>query len=239
MEKTIQIRLSGNKSVTGILRTTAQAKNLIVFVHGITGHQNEHIFFNGSRFFSEHGCDSFRFNLYDFSKDARHFEDSTLDVQAGDLNSVLKYFRIFYPRIHVVGHSLGCPVILISNLFKINSIIFWEPSQQPQNIFRQVAPCSESNFYFMKARIDFLISWKTIAGALNFPKIPKLLKDIRTPIKIITAAKAGHEIGRDLYFANANEPKDFHNIVNSDHNFDERGAEEDLFFETLKWVQRN
>ena len=39
-------------------------------MHGLTGHMDEHIFYNGARFFEKKSFAAFRFNLYDDQDDA-------------------------------------------------------------------------------------------------------------------------------------------------------------------------
>ena len=49
MEEEIKIPLKNKKYIYGILRGSLK-NSLIIFVHGFTGHKNEHQFFNGARF---------------------------------------------------------------------------------------------------------------------------------------------------------------------------------------------
>lgn len=43
------------KNIYGVLRGGSLSKPLIIFVHGLSGYKNEHIYYNGSRFFEKHG----------------------------------------------------------------------------------------------------------------------------------------------------------------------------------------
>ena len=64
-----------------------------------------------------------------------------------------------------------------------------------------------------------------------------LIKEINVPIKIIVAGLGTLiEEGRKL-LQNANEPKAFVIIPSATHCFDEDGAEEKLFQETLDWIK--
>src|SRR5690348_12972313 len=108
MEQAIKIKIPGTKkTMRGILRGSL-TQPLVVFVHGLTGKMNEHIFFNGARFLEEHGYASFRFELYDFYADSRKLGECTIQTHADDLDTVVAYFRKRGAKhIFVVGHSYG------------------------------------------------------------------------------------------------------------------------------------
>lgn len=240
MEEKIEITLRDTKYIlNGTLRKTKGAKDLCVFVHGFLENQHEHIFYNGSRYLSEYCYDSFRFDLYDCTKESRHFQSSTIANNANDVDDVLEYFSGKYSKIHIVGHSLGCVAILISDLSKVASIIFWDPSRHPVEIFESAVYCSELGAYLMESRVRFLIGKRMIIESKQIPKVSELLKRIKVPIKIITAGKAGMAIGKKIYFNQANNPKAFHNINNGDHGFNHAEVESVLFKETLEWLRRN
>ncbi len=68
MEQELRIKIPGTKlKIHGFLRGKKSAP-LVVFVHGLTGNMNEHLFFNGARWFEKKGFATFRFNLYDWEK---------------------------------------------------------------------------------------------------------------------------------------------------------------------------
>ena len=94
----VKIRTPDKKVIYGTLgRAKKKAGTLVVFVHGFTGHQNEHIFFNGSKLFAQKGLDTFRFDLYTGGKKgARHFRDTSISVHGKDINAVVKFFRNKY-----------------------------------------------------------------------------------------------------------------------------------------------
>jgi predicted alpha/beta-fold hydrolase len=50
MEKEIRIKTPDRHVIYGTLRIPKKKTGtLLVFVHGLTGHRNEHIFYNGAR----------------------------------------------------------------------------------------------------------------------------------------------------------------------------------------------
>ena len=104
MQKELKIKTPDGKIIDGsFVASEKKSEALIVFVHGFTGNQNEHIFFNGAKFFTEKGFDTFRFNLYaGEAKNTRHFRDTKMSVQGEDITTVVKYFRKKYKKVYVV-----------------------------------------------------------------------------------------------------------------------------------------
>ena len=93
MEKEIKIK-TGSKYIYGTLaKAKSKSKKLIIFVHGFTGHRNEHIFFNGAQYFGDEGFDTFRFDLYTGLKKARHFEETKISLHGKDITTVIKLFK--------------------------------------------------------------------------------------------------------------------------------------------------
>ncbi|MGO8677889.1 MAG: alpha/beta hydrolase [Limisphaerales bacterium] len=228
-----------------MLRTTG-SRRLVVLVHGLASNQNEHIFFNAARCLAKNTYDSFRFAFYGEQdkmsaggqNKTRRFRDTTLRMNAADLGAVLKRFQGAYTQIYIVAHSLGCPIVLLSDILpNVRSLVFWEPSRQPQDIFRQSTFCSERHAFVLETRQDILVGTALFDDAMTFPSIPQMLKKINIPLQIICAGKGGHEVGRDLYFKNANCRKEFYVIPYANHSFDENGAEEDLFEHMLTWLR--
>ena len=128
MEKLFQISTDDDHIIYGTLNSKNESNSLIIFVHGFTGSQNEHIHFNGSKFFNEHGFDTFRFDLYSGEEKGRLLEETSLEIHSKDVNAVISIFENEYKNIFLIGHSLGGPVIGLSNLDTITSICLWDPS---------------------------------------------------------------------------------------------------------------
>lgn len=54
MQKEVRIKTTDKKTIFGTLDTPeGKSKGLIIFVHGLTGHRNEHIFFNAAKYFTK------------------------------------------------------------------------------------------------------------------------------------------------------------------------------------------
>lgn len=235
MEKELKISVGNNKFTYGILR--GSLKNpLIIFVHGFTGHKNEHQFFNAARFF-EKGFSSFRFDLYSWKEDARKLWECTLTLHAKDLDSVIKYFREKgVKEIIVVGHSFGGLTILLSKNKDFNKAILWDPSHNPDAV-------TESEY--VKDLDLYYKTWDTSFGFTlgkemyeeNKKLKPfELIAQLGKPVKIINAGAGELIEGGKEYFNSAKEPKALAVIPGATHCFDEYGTEEKLFEETLAWI---
>ena len=243
MEVVIKIKTPDKYTIFGTLnKTITKSNKLIIFVHGLTGNQNEHLFFNASRFFPKNGLDVFRFNLYDGRKGTRSLVDCTVRVHAQDLNQVIKRFRNNYNSIFVIGHSLGGPTILKSNTGLVDGIVLLDPTSMP--FLLDVVEGTKSSLKFIKALNAYTFDWGTTFllgkemskefGTLN---LKKLMKKINKPIKLIFAEKGNAKYGK-RFFQYANQPKELTIIKGASHCFDEEGTEEKVFKEIMDWLER-
>ena len=236
MEKQIKIPIANKKYIYGTLR--GSLKNpLLVFVHGFTGYKDEHIFFNGSRFFEKKGFSTFRFDLYNWNKDARKLEECTLSLHGEDLDTVVKYLRKKGAnKIFVAGHSFGGVTVLLSKKKEFQAAVLWD-SAGDRDVRLNAKYIKElGKYYFEEGAYGFTISKAMYEENNKKLKPSKLIRLMPMPIKIIVAgAGIMVEEGKKLY-QNANEPKDFVIIPNAAHTFDEEGTEEKLFQETYNWL---
>jgi len=241
MEKQIKIKTKDNHCIYGTWRSAKRAtKNLIIFVHGLTGNKNEHLFFNGADFFATHGFDSFRFDLYSGEKNGRNLTQVSMAIHAVDLDEVVKYFRKKYHNIFVIGHSLGALVILQSKIKQIEGIIFWDGSGWlGPNIKKYSRFNKKLNAYILPWGCDYILS-KKLFNDLNKKIEPRrLASDIKIPFKVIAAGKGILKKTAQEYFAGAKGLKEISVIKNASHCFDEEGVEKEVFEETLSFLKRN
>src|SRR3989344_7213909 len=237
MEKQIKIPIANKKYIYGKLR--GSLKNpLIVFVHGFTGHKDNHIFFNGARFFEKHSFSSFRFNLYHWTKDSRKLEDCMLSLHAQDLDTVVRYFRKKgVKKIFVAGHSFGGLTILLSKAKDFNAAVLWDPSDNPAEV--TIAKyIKELDRYYVteEGYYGFTISKAMYEENKKFKPF-ELIKKFKIPVKIILAGSGILIKGGKKYFQLANDPKAFAMIPKATHTFNEEGTEEKLFQETYNWLK--
>src|SRR3989344_4946293 len=239
MQKNITIKTEDNHLIYGILNSRKKSNKLIIFVHGLTGNKNEHIFFNGSKFFAENGFDTFRFDLYTWKDKGRKLSECTLKIHTIDTNTVVKHFKKKYRKIFLVGHSYGGLTILQSDVSGVSGLVLWDSAS-----LTNVSWISEKNYnkhldaYIMKWGNEFVIGKEMFEETRKFPKPGELMKRINVPIKIICAGKASLVDDGKLFFKYAKNPKEFSIIKGAGHTFSEEGSEEELFAETLKFVDK-
>jgi esterase/lipase len=239
MEKELKIKAKDGKYIYGRLR--GSLKNpLVIFVHGLTGHMDEHSFFNGARFFEKKGFSVLQWNQYDWHKDARKLHEVTLKKQAEDMDFMVEYFRKKgAKKIFVIGHSYGGATILFSKNQDFDAAVLWDSSDRPRKLM------SEDLKFIKKANI-YTISWGTaiilgkqmVEEAKKLPDLFGKMTQFRKPVKIIVAEKGDLVKGGKKYYEVAKMDKDFAIIKNATHLFGEDGTEEKLFSETLKWIKK-
>jgi pimeloyl-ACP methyl ester carboxylesterase len=242
MEKKLRLKTSDGHVIYGTLNSAAKTHDLAIFVHGLTGFQNEHIFYNAARFFPKKGIATFRFDLYSGEKGGRTLTDCTIKTHAADLEQVVKHFSPKYKKIHLVGHSLGGPTIVLANLQKITSITLWDPSDlvglagMVRNIERGWKKSRVPGEYVISWGTEYLLG-KAMAEEYKTLRPVTQIAKVDVPVKVIAAAQ-GSESGGRAYFKHAKAPKEFVVIKNCGHTFDEEGKEEELFKETFDWIKK-
>ncbi|MBI2583463.1 MAG: hypothetical protein HYW25_02250 [Candidatus Aenigmarchaeota archaeon] len=239
MEKEIRIKTGDGHVIYGTLtKAKGKSKRLIIFVHGLAGHKNEHIFFNAARFFPKRGYSTFRFDLYSWQKGARKLRNCTITLHGKDVKRIVNFFKgKGYQQIFLVGHSLGGPITLLSDTSKLNAIVLWDPTYNLKRLFSSEVYKKIDYGVVFDWGIDIVIGKKMYREAMKFDS-RKLIKNIKVPIKIGVAGKGILVEGARKYFHDANPPKDLTIIKGATHGFDEEGAEEILFKETLKWLDK-
>jgi len=238
MEKYIQIKTPDKKVIYGTLSTAKKSNSkIVIFVHGFLGNQNEHIFFNGAKFFNENGFDAFRYDLFSGNKNGRHFRDTKISIYGDDLNVVIKHFKKKYKDIYVVGHSYGGTTLLFTDCTFVNSLVFWDASYIKKR--RKEFPYNKKfKSFVMDWGFEAIVGKEFVDELKNFPDCGKMISKIHVPVKFITAGKMGNEKAGKKYFARANNPKEIANIKPANHNFDNFNDEKRLFLETLNWIKK-
>lgn len=243
MEKDVKILTSDKKVIHGTLTASVpRSKKLIIFVHGLTGHRNEHTFFNAAHYFSKKGYNIFRFDLYGEGRKARNFYDTSLTIHGNDTRVVFDYFKKRgFTKVFLVGHSYGGPTTLLSRA-PATAVVWWDPSFDVASIYREkeVWKDSKSGMRFIDWGIPMLVSDTYIRDAkkLTPKKTLRLVNQWKVPLKIIAAEKGVLVPGAKRYLSHAHEPKELAIVPNAGHNFNEEGTEQVLFSETLNWIRK-
>lgn len=240
MEKELKIKTADRKLIYGTFATVkGQSDTLIIFIHGFTGHQNEHILFNGARFLTEKGFDTFRFNLYaGEGKNTRHFSDTRISLNGEDITMVAKHFRKKYKKIYVIGHSYGGVSLLFVDQSVVDGFIFWDASYiETKDATESMKYDKNLDAYILDYGMGIVVGKGFINELKKFPDCGKLIKQINKPVLFITAGKKGNSKAGKKYFDSANNPKKLINIRTADHNFNNWKDEDMLFIKTYEWLR--
>lgn len=241
MEKEVTVRTPDRKIIYGRLRGSLN-KPLVIFVHGLTSHMDEPLFFNGARFFEKKGFSSFRFNLYDGRKGSRILTQSTLKTHASDLIAVASYLsQKGAKKLFVVGHSYGGPTILLSDLSFYRAAVLWDPSYgfrwKEGKVLRKV-PALDA--YVMRWGIEVLLN-KEMVRYHNTLRWESLIENLHFPMKIICAEKGilfkNWRQALKKYPVAGPHNQNFVVIKNADHSFSTDIAMKKLFQETIKFLK--
>lgn len=238
MEKEIKIKTRDGKYIHSRLRGLFE-KPLLIFVHGLTGNMDEHIFFNGSRFFEKEGFSVFRFNLYDDPDDARKLHECDLKTHAADINFIVDHFKKKGVKdIFIVGHSYGGPSILFSKTDNYKGIVLWDPTMDPDVIYRKTTADKIADGYIWECSFKFILGKKMVNEAKEIPNFELLATNVNAPIKIILAGVGNAKSKRkESFFKALCKPKGLTILKKAGHTFNEDGMEEKLFQETLNWIK--
>ncbi len=235
MEKKIKIYTKDGHIIYGTLNYK-NYKKLIIFIHGLTGHQNEHQFYNAARFFNKYGFSTFRFDLYSGERKGRKLSQCSIKTHSRDLDLIINYFVGKFSNIYLVGHSLGGPTILGSNLNKIKSIVLWDPSSTLK-LEKELTFVEKIGNYILRWGVEYLISKKMVQEWKNL-RTQVLIKKIIKPTKIICAKNGILYKDWKKYIKDIKVKYEFIILSGAGHCFDEEGIENKLFLETLKWFRK-
>lgn len=241
-EKDWKIKMGDGHFIYGSLVLPSKpAKKLVIFSHGLLGHQDQHIFFNGARYFRNKGIATFRFDLYSDKPKARHFEETTIQSYGKDLNEVAKSLRQQFAQIFLVGHSFGGTALLFTDPQLVDGYVFWDASYIDQAFSKgwdnEVVYDKKLGVFIADWGARHLIGKKLTDYIKDFPDCGKLIKKITKPKLFISAGKRGNWEGCKKYLTRASLPKRLINIKGADHNFNRLVDEDKLLEETWKWIK--
>lgn len=237
MRKEIQLNTKDGYIIYGTLDSIEKSKTLLIFVHGFTGHRNEHHYFNAATYFSEEGFDTFRFNFYGLGLNARSLTQISLTEHISDLKVVIDTFKDKYDDIILIGHSLGCIVILNVDLSDVSKIVLWDPSSRLKDLKAKKAEYNvHLDKYIFNLRLSIIVS-KDLIDEWETVDISELAEKINVPCKFIFA---GNYNKFDIWkpFLNKIKAANEYSIVEgASHLFTEEGVEQKLLKETLNYIK--
>lgn len=237
-ERSVLVPTQDGKTMPGLWRGATDCP-VVVLVHGLTSNMNEHIHYNGARFFEEGGFAVLRFNLYDAGPDCRKLSESTLDTHARDIEAAVRFARSQAPgqKIAVVAHSLGGLALLLTKE-PIDVSVLWDPTHPPGvKPLEAVEDVAELGLYRWPLGVDYLLN-KEMIDAIQALDGDQLIADWHYPVKIVSASSGTRTELGERYFRAANKPKSFATVVDSDHTFSNDGNDIDLFGATYLWLEQ-
>lgn len=240
MEKFVKIKTKDGHIIYGTLNAAEKKSDkLIIFVHGFTGHQNEHIFFNGARYFTDKGFDTIRFDFYAGEKGARNFRDTKISQHGKDITTVVKHFRKKYKKIYVVGHSYGGTSLLFVNQDLVEGFVFWDASYIEWSEESNGMKYDEHlDAYILNEGIEHIVGKGFVEELKNFPDCGELISKINKPVFFVTAGRKGNSKAGKIFYSKANQPKTLINIMTADHCFNNLKDEDKLHKETYEWIKK-
>lgn len=235
-----------DKRIHGLLREVPDAP-LVVLVHCLTAGKNSLKYHQAARALERAGYASYRYDQYGFPRDARDLLDCTLQILAHDLDLVVGTFKAEEPDrpVAVVGHSLGGLAILISTARAFDVAVLWDAShadsrgdgeslEDDHTVWEPRLGC-----YRLRWGCDILIS-EAMLRSWAVADSNRRIAELGRPVKIIAAGDNPVllEYQRE-YLEHAREPKALTVIEGADHNFTTDGALEQLFAETVDWLDEH
>ncbi|MCK5416335.1 alpha/beta hydrolase [Candidatus Parcubacteria bacterium] len=238
MQEQIILKTKDDKKIYGVLDGENDNSKLVVIVHSLTGHKNEHHFYNAVKFFTKQGFSVFRFDLYTDEPDGRKLHECSIGTHSQDLNTVLSHFKDKYQNIYLIGHSLGGPVIMGANMEIASQIVLWDPSDR-------LNPKTDGEWYEYNKRLDtYIIKWGVhyIAGKELITEwenidYKKWIEDCNVPLKVICAGEGVLKNKWKKFIDEFKVEHEYKVIDGAGHCFDECDKEEILFDETLTWFK--
>lgn len=236
MEQILNIKTPDKFLIRGILNTPKnKTSKLIIIIHGLTGHPNEHHLYNSSKTFVQEGYATFRPALYYGEKGCRNLTNCTVKIHSQDINTVVNYFKKKYKKIFIVGHSLGGPSIVLSNLKNYTAITLWDPSTNTKILNEEARFDKKRNAYILDWGQEIILGNDMYNETIKFNDYTEYVKESKVPLKIIVAGKGIMVDSARDYFLKTKGPKAYYIVQNASHCFDEEGTEEELLAQTIDW----
>ncbi len=235
-EKILRIKTKDNFFIHGVLNQISPSNVLLIFVHGLTGEKENHLYYNGARYFPAHDVHTFRFDLFSNGEKGRTLSDCSISGFAADLNDVVDYFADDYGEIHVVGHSIGGCAVMNSNTAYITSLVLWDTAlSTPTTTDSKFAYNEHFDKYIAHLKIEYFLSKQLIEERSHQDE--QVVAKVKCPMKLIFA---GNNVAQNSWESRKSSINVHHQIVTIEgagHGFNEYGVDAPLLLETLQWIQ--
>lgn len=215
-------------------------KWLIIFVHWLTGSQDEEMFVQWERFFNENWYSTLRFNLYwDWSQERKLIEVCLQD-NIDDVNAILGYCsKLWYKAVFLVWHSYGGVVNLYVDHSNLSWLLMRDSSIWWKWLLKDVH--EDWKWWYYIDRWDWFKHYVSEKYYEDFQipseKFLEKMSEITIPVKIIWAENWLADAAK-RYFESANDPKELNIILKAYHRFLGWWMDE-LLRESLEWINKN
>lgn len=243
IEKTLKLRAPDGHLIYGTywLPKKVVKGAMVVIVHGLTGSRDESKNLQTAEALLKMGIPSLRISLYSWEKKARQLLDCTIETHTKDLSLLYRHLqRMGFTKIIAIGHSLGWPVILGSDIRNLTGVISWDGTTEKFLLKGiEAIPLPKTKYLLLKwgnsllIRKDILQSKRIITP--NY--YSKALRESAIPWLAVIAEKSilASEWKKEL----KNFPPGEHYFISkAGHNFTEYGCEEKLVKITVDWCNR-
>ncbi len=108
-EQEFAVNLDDGHMIHGLLRRSDADAPLVLIIHGLTGHMNEHLHFVAARELQKNNFNVVRFNLYSEEDEARRLDTTTPTQHVADTEAVIRFLRSEFGsnKLFLIGHSMG------------------------------------------------------------------------------------------------------------------------------------
>lgn len=239
-ESAMSLALADGKRVHGLLRNDDSRSPVVLLLHGLTGHMNEHLHFIGARELQRLGYTTFRFNFYGAAGGSRRLVDCTVSTHASDLAEVIRHFRRDAPGrpVVVVGHSLGGLTALLCDE-PFDGLVLWDATHGSSiAVLDDVELVRELGLLRWRQRVDHLLN-PSMLDEIKVVDYDGLMAQVKAPALIVAAAEGDRpDVGRRYLEASSGDCE-LQVIDGSDHVFSAGESLDRLLAVTGEWLQRH
>ncbi len=218
----------GEHGLAGVFHSPREeASTCVITCHGLYSSKDSKKYINIARRFCGEGLAVFRFDFRGCGESGGRFEDTSLTGRMEDLEDALDFAqKQGYESVGVMGSSLGGTVAVLTAAKdrRIKALVTW------------AAPCRLDEL-FRREGIKGLEKLRQDVSRYN---VAKTVNDIHCPILIIHGSldKQVPLSHAEVFYENANEPKNIQIIEDADHRLTNPAHRRRAVELTLDWFKK-
>jgi hypothetical protein len=238
------IPTTDGKIIYGLLNKSEKKSNhkAVLHIHGLTGHPYEVAQTMMAGTFPDNGYDVIRPYLYHGPDDARKLVDCTLAIHAKDVMTITQHFKTLYDDVYVIGHSYGGPSIMLSDTSLFAAICLWDPTYDPNYVFRINGELPQLGDYRMLIGSGtYRLMGEAMyqeSATIDMENCRALSRSCTTPLQVITAGNSMWAKKNESYHTHAAGISNGIIIPNTVHCFYEEGTTSPLLQYTQNWFDQ-